>query len=190
MTKLLSGSTRNDFLKSTKGDTLRVVGGKYEGHLALFQEVKKCYIGVRVRKVKGLGPANHLAKSTDYSHTNLAPHNLYPAPELSDKERVARAFWERRTRQDIHPPTPLHLAIGPQIKQAFSDLHSIVARLSLDNSDEKFIKYTLDLALLIKGDLVRLAEGEATIVQTIVAVGKGDGSPKHTGLDDSQDYAN
>jgi hypothetical protein len=183
MTELPSGRTRDDFLTSTKGDTLRVVGGKYEGHLALFQEVKKRYIGVRVRKVKGLDPANHLARGSDYAYTNLAPHNLYPAPELSDKEQVPRSLWARRTRE-IYPAAPLHLARGPQVEQAFSDLHRIVTQLSLDNAGETFIEYTLDLALLIKGDLARLAAGDATLVQALVEVGKEEGS-KPIGLDNN-----
>eukprot|EP00978_Attheya_sp_CCMP212_P017378 scaffold46196_cov49-Attheya_sp.AAC.2 len=95
MTQLPPGCNRNDFLKCAKGDSLHVIGGKYEGHLALFEEVKKSYIGVRVRNLKGLEAANHLAKPSSYSHTNLSPRNLCVAPELSDKERVARAFWER-----------------------------------------------------------------------------------------------
>eukprot|EP00978_Attheya_sp_CCMP212_P017379 scaffold46196_cov49-Attheya_sp.AAC.3 len=52
----------------------------------------------------------------------------------------------------------------------------MISRLSLKHSDERFIKYTLDLALLVKGDLVRLSEGDATIVQTIVQVGKSQDS--------------
>eukprot|EP00978_Attheya_sp_CCMP212_P016267 scaffold42482_cov52-Attheya_sp.AAC.1 len=81
MTEKESGSVRNDFLSCTRGDSLHIVGGTYNGHLALFNEVKKAWIEVRDRLVAALSQARH--------HIYVVP----PVPLfLRSGSRVQRAF--------------------------------------------------------------------------------------------------
>jgi hypothetical protein len=164
--------TREDFLKCTPGDTLRVIGGKYEGHLAIFHAVKRKWVGVRVRQRKGLTLRSANPPLNAYKATTLPPHNLVPAPELDPTITTTcqgpSTFPVRPVSPPAQPyPTVLRLASGPEINQKVKILTRLISTLGIDHTDENFVNYTLDLLLLVRSDMIRMKERRATVIQTL-----------------------
>jgi hypothetical protein len=164
--------TRNDFLQCKAGDTLRVIGGKYEGHLAIFHSVKKKWIGVTVRRLRGFQISSNNPSKDSFIPTNLAPHNLKPAPDLdATVEGSKREAPVRNLRASQPPlvasPTVLRLASGPEVNQKVKILTRLIKTLGIDHADTNFVNYTLDLLLLVRSDMVRMKENKPTVIQTL-----------------------
>eukprot|EP00978_Attheya_sp_CCMP212_P032913 scaffold130416_cov32-Attheya_sp.AAC.1 len=166
--------TEKESFSYTRGDSLRIVGGTYNGHLALFNEVKKAWIEVRVRKCPGVHrPADHLAESKEYLTTYQPPFHLEKAPELCSQDRLVAALSQARHHIDVVPPVPLFLGSGSRVQRAFENVHALLDTLEMPSTDTDLIEYSLALAQLVKVDLVKLARGERTVTQRLT-----DPSPK------------
>jgi hypothetical protein len=165
--------TRTDFLQCKPGDTLRVIGGKYEGHLAIFHSVKKKWIGVTVRRLRGFQISSNNPSKDSYIPTNLAPHNLKPAPDLDIAvDKGSKQEAPARTLRPSQPPlvaspTVLRLASGPEVNQKVKILTRLIKTLGIDHADTNFVNYTLDLLLLVRSDMVRMKENKPTVIQTL-----------------------
>jgi hypothetical protein len=168
MTEKGSGNVRNDFLSATRGDPLRIVGGKFIGHLALFNSVKKAWIEVRVRNCPGWHrPANRPANHKDYTTTYLPPFNLEQAPDLCSQDRLIAALSAGRHHIDVVTPSPLFLASGHSVTPAFESIHALLDTLEISSTDTDLKEYSLSLAQLLKIDLIKLSRGEKTVVQRL-----------------------
>eukprot|EP00978_Attheya_sp_CCMP212_P012361 scaffold30763_cov52-Attheya_sp.AAC.2 len=168
MTEKGSGNVRNDFLSCSRGDSLRITGGTYTGHLALFNSVKKAWIEVRVRKCPGVHrPADHMAGNKEYLTTYLPPFHLEKAPELCSQDRLISALSQARHHIDVVPPVPLYLGSGSRVKRVFESIHALLDTLEIPSTDTDLIEYSLDLGQLVKIDLVKLSRGERTVVQRL-----------------------
>jgi hypothetical protein len=166
------GLSREDFIKCKPGDTLKVIGGKYEGHLAILHSVKRRWVGVRVRRIKGLAPRSMEPPINAYISTTLPPHNLVPAPELDPALSTNSSGVPVPRASPVPPPsrpypTVLRLASGPEVNQKVKILTQMISSLGIDHEDETFVNYTLDLLLLVRSDMIRMKEGRATVVQTL-----------------------
>jgi hypothetical protein len=168
MTEKGSGHVRNDFLSLTRGDYVRIVGGKFEGHLALFNSVKKAWIEVRVRKCPGWHRPNQLPVThREYTTTYLPPFNLEPAPNMYNPDHIIASLNDEQRQLDVRAPSPLYMASGPRVSHAFAGVHDLLNTLNILSTDADLLEYSLSLAKLIKTDLIKLSRGEETAIQRI-----------------------
>jgi hypothetical protein len=158
-------SVRNDFLSCEVGDAIRIIAGKYEGHLGLFSAVKKTYIEVRVRKVAGYDPI--ISSHTDQHYIPsqyLSPSVLSLAKDLDDIANLQRDIDRMMVTQRNAPPAPLYLGSSPAIMMEHGKILETLTHLDMKNTDFDLVEYTLDLAKMVHDDILNIHNGRETFV--------------------------
>jgi hypothetical protein len=111
-------------------------------------------MGVTIRSLKGFQINSNNPSKDSYIPTNLAPHNLKPAPDLDVTVEGSKQEAPVRTLRPSQPPlvaspTVLRLASGPEVNQKVKILTHLINTLGIDHADANFVNYTLDLLLLV-----------------------------------------